>query len=207
MFVYLVLFCLCGAPKKMKSIALIFACILAVNAIDYSNVRPIEDLLLKYPREYPSVSAMYGGRSSTGRIVGGEEAIPGNFPHQAALFIETKDGTFFCGGSILNKDYVLTAAHCVDKAIEVEVILGAHNVRELESTQRRIIVPKANIKVHERWISLLIRNDIAVMQLTESVNFTERIQPISLPRQKDRDNSFVDDPCTTSGWGKDKDCK
>lgn len=45
------------------------------------------------------------------RIVGGTEATPHSWPHQVALFIDDK---FFCGGSLISKEWVLTAAHCMD---------------------------------------------------------------------------------------------
>lgn len=44
------------------------------------------------------------------RIVGGQEAIPGDWGWQIALL---DYGTFICGGSLINSQWVLTAAHCV----------------------------------------------------------------------------------------------
>lgn len=190
----------------MRTLAVIFACVLAVNAYDFSNVLPIEDLLALHPEKYPLFNPM-NKMPSGGRIVGGNEADQGQFPFQAALFIEAEGGTYFCGGSLLNNDYIMTAAHCVDAAKSVEVILGAHNVRENEESQKKYVVPKANIKYHERWSSTLIRNDIAVMKLATPAVFNDRIRPVNLPRKKDRDNTFVQEACITSGWGKDKDCK
>lgn len=46
------------------------------------------------------------------RIIGGQPSRPHEFPHQVALF---EQGRFVCGGSILSRWYVLTAAHCIHK--------------------------------------------------------------------------------------------
>ena len=45
------------------------------------------------------------------RIYGGVPAVPGQFPWQVALII---DNMYFCGGSLISKKWVLTAAQCVE---------------------------------------------------------------------------------------------
>merc|ERR1712107_944394 len=54
-----------------------------------------------------------GPARKEGRIVGGVEATEHAWPWQVALFI---DDAWFCGGSIISENYVLTAAHCADGA-------------------------------------------------------------------------------------------
>jgi len=43
------------------------------------------------------------------RITGGSTAARGQFPWQVALLI---DNAWFCGGSLISNQWVLTAAHC-----------------------------------------------------------------------------------------------
>merc|ERR1719513_295788 len=59
------------------------------------------------------------GPARAGRIVGGHEAEEHERPWQVALFI---DDAWFCGGSLISENYVLTAAHCVDGASYFDIM-------------------------------------------------------------------------------------
>jgi Trypsin len=44
------------------------------------------------------------------KIINGELATEGQFPHQVQLSIKNKDSTRYCGGSLLNSQWVLTVS-------------------------------------------------------------------------------------------------
>ena len=49
------------------------------------------------------------------RIVGGKSALPGQFPWIAQIMARKKsnsDYEFICGGSLINEEIIVTAAHC-----------------------------------------------------------------------------------------------
>jgi len=67
--------------------------------------------LLAAPAMGAKLESSYKLAFSSGRIIGGTTANAGQFPYQAAL---DRNGGHWCGGSILNNNHVLTAAHCVE---------------------------------------------------------------------------------------------
>uniref|UniRef100_A0A8D0HJQ0 Peptidase S1 domain-containing protein n=1 Tax=Sphenodon punctatus TaxID=8508 RepID=A0A8D0HJQ0_SPHPU len=67
------------------------------------------------------------------RIVGGYDAVPGAWPWQVSLQIFRFGRGFrhVCGGSLINRNSILTAAHCVHKRLQPafwRVVIGAHNI-------------------------------------------------------------------------------
>ncbi|KAF2895636.1 hypothetical protein ILUMI_10546 [Ignelater luminosus] len=131
------------------------------------------------------------------RIVGGQEANRHQFPHQCALFI---DGGSFCGCSVIDSKTILTAAHCVDGARSVEVVCGAHNIRQEESTQQ--VRKSSDLKVHEGWDSWQIINDVALIHLSEPLELNDQVQPIDLYGGSD---TLDGQQATVSGWGRPSD--
>ncbi|XP_018334896.1 brachyurin-like isoform X2 [Agrilus planipennis] len=177
----------------MKIIALIFITISLVMAdITRDRFKIVPTRKITH-RELNNLAS-----SEDVRIVGGNEAVPNSLPYQVALRPFYDEWTSFCGGSLITKRYVLTAAHCLD-----EVILGAHKYREIESTQQRINT--STFKVHEQFNSETLDNDLGVIYLPTPAKINHYVQLIALPSRTDVSNSFAGHKATASGWGDDYD--
>ncbi|KAH1011597.1 hypothetical protein HUJ04_000930 [Dendroctonus ponderosae] len=134
------------------------------------------------------------------RVINGNVAARGAFPYQAALIINNSG---FCGGSIISNLWVLTAAHCVDTASSVQVILGAHNPRTTvnEPTQVRLA---ANARVvHTGWTASTLQNDIAVLRTANIPVGQTGISTIALAPANS--GTFAGSTAVFSGWGRTSD--
>merc|ERR1712141_390235 len=61
-----------------------------------------------------------------GRIIGGEEAPKHEFPWQVSL---KSFGSHICGGSVVNRNQIITAAHCCQGQLAFldSIVAGAHD--------------------------------------------------------------------------------
>ncbi|KAK4873165.1 hypothetical protein RN001_015194 [Aquatica leii] len=125
------------------------------------------------------------------KIVGGTLASEAQFPYQVSI---RYFGGHFCGGSIIDADTVLTAAHCVDKkdSTKFHVVVGSNQLNP-----GGLWYSISHYKVHEDYDPAAATNDIAVMKMLTPIGFTTQVQPIVV------DNTFVPDgvKCILSGWG------
>lgn len=132
------------------------------------------------------------------RIVGGEEAEPHEFPWQISLR-RASDNFHFCGGSVLDENTVVTAAHCTviwDSPDEVVIVAGEHNKKVDEGTEQTRAVSK--LTVHESYGSPKgFENDIALWSLVEPLNLTFAVAPVPLPKAMQESSGY----CTVTGWG------
>ncbi|XP_029466499.1 chymotrypsin B-like [Rhinatrema bivittatum] len=129
------------------------------------------------------------------RIVNGEEAVPGSWPWQASL--QNSLGGHFCGGSLINKQWVVTAAHCSVTKSQF-VVLGEHDRgTNVEAIQKLKV---AQVFTHPQWNSNTIENDIALIKLATPAVLSDSVSPVCLAASGEEYQSGQ--LCVTSGWGK-----
>lgn len=112
---------------------------------------------------------------STKRIVGGSDAGSGDYPYLASL--RNRYDNHFCGGSIIGKKWILTAAHCVYSASErsISVVMGI--LRKDDDGLRRKV---QDIILHSDLNTFQWVPDVALLKLHNPIIFTDYIQPIAL---------------------------
>ncbi len=71
---------------------------------------------LQFPYSVPFTSVVCGVRNSVTRILGGEETLQHEYPWHAAIYSKLENRPF-CGCSIINNQWILTAAHYVNRDI------------------------------------------------------------------------------------------
>ncbi|KAL6435844.1 hypothetical protein ACFW04_005603 [Cataglyphis niger] len=113
------------------------------------------------------------------RIVNGEDVALGEIPYQVSL--QTKTFFHFCGGSILNEYYVITAAHCVDNRIPADIIIVVGIVNLNRSGVKRAIKEIISHKEYDPNNSWL--NDIALIKVYSPFKPSRNIGFVNLPKQ------------------------
>jgi len=131
------------------------------------------------------------------KIVGGIEARAHEFPWQISL--RTTSNSHYCGGSIINANWIVTAAHCMDgdTPAQVRVVTGDHTRNDASNTVRQTH-NAAQIVMHPDYDSRTFENDIALVRVQSTIAFNIDVQPVCGPEQTD---NFQYRLSYCSGWG------
>uniref|UniRef100_A0A6I8R2H4 Peptidase S1 domain-containing protein n=1 Tax=Xenopus tropicalis TaxID=8364 RepID=A0A6I8R2H4_XENTR len=131
------------------------------------------------------------------RIIGGHYSQAGAWPWAVSIqHGNGKDYTHFCGGSILNVKWVLTAASCFTK--HKKLVFGAHHLARLGPE-----VQFGKIKqliIHENYSPIeRPTHDIALVELEAAIKYNDYTQPACIPAITV--NVEEKDDCYVSAWG------
>lgn len=124
------------------------------------------------------------------QIVGGQQADEGEYPWMAKLRMKVNSGYFTCGGTMLSKDTMLTAAHCFDSDSE------HGDVQYVGSVDWKAAEGKGQLRKAEKWVvgEGPGHGDWAVIKLTEPLES----RAVTLPTDGSHDQSG---PFTAMGYG------
>ncbi len=103
-------------------------------------------------------------------IVGGQTAQPADFPTVVAL--ENSPGNWFCTGTLIDKDWVLTAAHCVEGETAANLSIRFDDANINDTTGGKVVAV-AEIHGHPGYVEANWDNDIALIKLATSVTDRE----------------------------------
>ncbi|XP_033158570.1 phenoloxidase-activating factor 2 isoform X1 [Drosophila mauritiana] len=143
-----------------------------------------------------------GGLDFTLSGVSQNEAGFGEFPWTVAL-LHSGNSSYFCAGSLIHKQVVLTAAHCIES-----LRTGSFTVRagewDTQTMKERLPYQERSVQTviwHPEFKRRNVAYDFALVILSQPVTLDDHINVICLPQQDD-----IPQPgntCFSTGWGKD----
>ncbi|XP_026738954.1 trypsin-3-like [Trichoplusia ni] len=134
-------------------------------------------------------------KSDDGKIVGGNETTIEQHPHMAYLLLFNGTVDFQCGGSIVNRFHIVTAAHCLTDIIRVRIRIGS-----TRSNSGGEMYEATSWFTHPMYDSQTSDYDVAVVRVAYGMTLngvtTKAIRMVS--RASDVEDG---EDVTVTGWG------
>nr|UMW88237.1 kallikrein [Pseudocerastes urarachnoides] len=130
-------------------------------------------------------------QKSSELVIGGH---PCNINEHRSLAFVYNSSRFMCGGTLINQQWVLSAAHCDME--NMQIYLGVHNISLPNKDQKRRVAKEKffclSSKNYTKW-----DKDIMLIKLNRPVKTSTHIAPLSLPSSP----PSVGSVCGIMGWG------
>ncbi|XP_022707253.1 uncharacterized protein LOC111270994 isoform X3 [Varroa jacobsoni] len=130
----------------------------------------------------PKFASVYSrvNHAQNSKIIAGTTARIGSHPWMVMLWTPKKKA--FCGGSLLNQRWVLTAAHCLvnfhEDGNDISLALGKHDQTKEEDNE--VIAKIEKFYIHPDFDPSTYDSDLALIRMNIEIQFTDYIMPICL---------------------------
>ncbi|XP_039495154.1 kallikrein-4 [Drosophila santomea] len=136
------------------------------------------------------------------RIIGGSDVDISSHPWMAYLL---KEIGYFCSGTLITHQFVLTAAHCIESSSNITVRLGGSELARSSASMCQIPAEDYPVSIaikHKFYTRSILLNDIGLIKLGRSVKFEDHIRPICIILDPDTRLLLEDGmSLTATGWG------
>ncbi|XP_071526049.1 venom serine protease 34-like [Panulirus ornatus] len=135
------------------------------------------------------------------RIVGGVKTEVHEYPWHVGL-VSAPGTAPFCGASIINSMWIMTAAHCVAGLGpgDLKAVVGDHKWSSGSETSVTKTLTVEEVIINNKYDEDTFNNDIALLKLRKTISFNRnnKIAPVCLPSASE---SYKNVNAIVSGWG------
>jgi len=145
------------------------------------------------------------------RVVGGDAPRAGQWPWMAAIYLHGNSRReYWCGGSLISRQYIMTAAHCTKDSRgksfhprQFSVRLGDSNLKSHDEAGHTVVRRVTEYVAHPDFEINGYYNDIALFKLDRPVDLSPYVIPVCLPEPYEAKplDALVGRSAHVIGWG------
>lgn len=177
----------------LTALCALVRCEIDLQTFDWSTVRPLYEIKV-WRDAHPSFVEADAIASRAPRIVNGEIAAMTDFPYMAGILLHFDTVNSWCGGSLISRSFVLTAAHCVHTVPSSSVLLGTSNTHDVQQ-----LIRVTTMRAHPGYNPITAINNIATLQLAELAGLGPEVGLVRLPNWRQEPMTFDNQEVIVSG--------
>ncbi|XP_035899656.1 uncharacterized protein LOC118506523 isoform X1 [Anopheles stephensi] len=141
------------------------------------------------------------------RIIGGVTSNQGEHPWHVAVYL---DEEYQCGGSIIGRRWILTAAHCLtrqntNETLEADLFRVYTGIIDISTIDDHFYRTADEVIIHRDYNPVMYTTDIGLLRLKRNITYNSFIKPVCLYNRTVDISTFYGREGKVTGWGFNRD--